>query len=229
MTNSSFLFLAVPLVSSLAAIPTWSAENLADPIVRFSAAGWYQQPSVTIRPAGGGSVAGSDVGLDDRHVGIMADVYLDVPVPLIPGIHAGVWKWKDDPTSGGQVSATGGYLAALWEIDLLDRVGVAFGVGALSHDLDPGTGNRERFIVPAAAARGWFRFTDDLSAETRLMYGAWSDNRAFDGVAQINWRFLGPLAAVGGWRVVNDTHKLDSKDQWDVMIGGPFLGASVSF
>lgn len=221
--------LVVPAVCSIAALSATAADNLSDPIIRVSAAGWYQQPTVTIRPDSGGSVAGGSVGLEDKHVGLMADAYLDIPVPLIPGIHAGVWNWKDTPTAGGDVSATGGSIAAMWELELIDRVGVAFGAGALGQDLDPGTGESERFIVPALAARGWFRLTDDLSAEARLMYGALNDDRAFDGVAQINWRFLGPVAAIGGWRYVKNTQKLASKDAWDLTLSGPFLGASVSF
>lgn len=229
MRTSTFQLLIVPTVCAIAAINATAADNLSDPIIRLSAAGWYQAPTVTIRPDSGGSISGNSVGLEDKHVGLMADAYLDIPVPLIPGIHAGVWNWKDTPTTGGDVSATGYYIAAMWELELIDRVGVAFGAGALGQDLDPGNGERQNFIVPAAAVRGWFRFTDNWSAEARLMYGAWSDNRAFDGVAQINWRFLGPVAAIGGWRQVQNTQKLDSNDQWDVTLGGPFLGVSASF
>ena len=55
------------------------------------------------------------------------------------------------------------------------------------------------------------------------MYGILSDNRAFDGVAQINWRFLGPVAAICGWRQVKNTHPLDNRDQWDLTLGARFL------
>lgn len=221
--------LSAATVCVIGAVTLTAADNLSDPIIRLSAAGWYQQPTVTIRPDSGGAVSGSSVGLEDQHVGFMADAYLDLPVPLIPGIHAGVWNWKDAPTAGGEVSAMGGYVAALWELELIDRVGVAFGAGALGQDLDPGNGKRERFIAPAVAARGWFRIIDSFSGEVRLMYGAWTDSRAFDGVAQLNWRVLGPVAVIGGWRQVKNTQKLDSKDEWDLTLGGPFLGASVSF
>ena len=229
MFTSRFHFLTVSSLCAFAAVGATAADNLSDPIVRVSAAAWYQQPTVTIHPNGGGSVSGDAVGLDDQHVGFMADAYVDVPVPLIPGIHAGVWNWKDEPTAGSDVTSTGGYIAAMWEIELIDRVAVAFGAGALGQDLDPATGSTQRFIVPAAAARGWVRFTDKLSAEARLMYGVWSDNRAFDGVAQLNWRFLGPVAVIGGWRQILNTQKLDNQDQWDLTLGEPFLGASASF
>jgi len=229
MRTSAFLLLTVPAACTIGGMRLSAADNLSDPIIRVSAAAWYQKPAVTIEPNGGGKISGDSVGLEDSHVGLMADAYLDLPVPLIPGIHAGAWNWKETPNAGGDVSVTGGYAAAMWELELIDRVGVAFGGGALGEDIDPGNGNRERFIVPAAAARGWFRFTDGLSVEARLMYGAWTDARAFDGVAQLNWRFLGPVAAIGGWRQVNSALTLSNRDQWGVALGGPFLGASASF
>ena len=159
----------------------------------------------------------------------MVDAYVDVPVPLIPGIHAGVWQWKDATDNGQDVSANGGYVAALWELELIDRVGVALGGGALAQELDPGNGSRERSTVPAAAARAWVKFTDSLALEARLMAGGWSDDRIFDGVAQLNWRFMGPVALIGGWRQIDSEQKLDNGDKWDLTIGGPFLGASASF
>ena len=227
--RTSFLPFTAPVACLFGILNLSAADNLSDPIIRVSAAAWYQKPAVTIEPNGGSSISGASVGLEDSHVGLMADAYLDLPVPLIPGIHAGAWNWKETPNTGGDVTITGGYVAAMWELELIDRVGAAFGAGALGEDITPGNGSSERFIVPAAAVRGWFRFTDDFSVETRLMYGAWSTSRTFDGVAQLNWRFFGPVAAIGGWRQVNTAMTLKNDDRWDVALGGPFLGASASF
>jgi hypothetical protein len=207
----------------------FAADNLSDPFVRVSAAAWYQQPTVTIKPQGGGSTSGSSVGLDDDHTNVMVDAYVDLPVPLIPGIHAGAWQWKDDADNGADAKVTGGYAVAMWELELIDRVGVALGAGVLAQDLDPATGNREDFLVPAAAARGWVRLTDGLSLEARLMGGALDRDDVIDGVAELNWRLIGPLALIGGWRQVTSTQKLDNGDTWDLTIGGPFLGASAAF
>ena len=206
-----------------------AADNLSDPYVRLSAAGWYQMPTVTVEPQAGGSIDGSSVGLEDAKVGGMVDGYVDLPVPLLPGIHAGVWRWQESPDQGDDVVATGGYAAALWELELIDRVGVALGAGALAQELDPGTGSSERAVVPALAARGWFRLTDRISAEARLLAGALSDDTAVDAVAQLNWRVVGPLAIIGGYRQILSEQKLDNDDIWKLTLGGPFLGASVSF
>jgi hypothetical protein len=207
----------------------YAADNLSDPYLRVSAAAWYQQPTATIKTQGGGSTSGSNISLEDAHTNVMVDAYLDVPVPLIPGIHAGAWQWKDDTVNGEDAKVTGAYAVAMWELDLIDRVGIALGAGVLTQDLDPATGNREDFLVPAAAARGWVRLTDSLSLEARLMGGAMDRDDVIDGVAQLNWRLIGPLALIGGWRQVTSTQKLDKGDTWDLTIGGPFLGASASF
>lgn len=206
-----------------------AADNLSDPYVRLSAAGWYQMPSVTVEPRSGGSIDGGSVGLEDAKVGGMVDGYFDLPVPLLPGIHAGVWRWQESPDSGADVVATGGYAAALWELELIDRVGVAFGAGALAQELDPGTGSSERTVLPALAARGWFRLTDGISAEARLLAGALSDDAAVDAVAQVNWRVVGPLAIIGGYRQFVSKQQFDNEDTWKLTLAGPFLGASVSF
>ena len=206
-----------------------AADNLSDPYVRLSAAGWYQMPTVTVEPKSGGSIDGGAVGLEDATVGGMVDGYVDLPVPLLPGLHAGVWRWQESPDQGDDVIATGGYAAALWELELIDRVGVALGAGALAQELDPGSGSSERAIVPALAARGWFRLTDGISAEARLMAGALSDDSAVDAVAQLNWRVVGPFALIGGYRQIVSQQQLDREDTWKLTLGGPFLGASASF
>jgi hypothetical protein len=206
-----------------------AADNLSDPYVRLSAAGWFQMPAVTVEPKSGGSIDGGSVGLEDSKVGGMVDAYLDLPVPLLPGIHAGFWRWQESPKSGADVVVTGGYAAALWELELVDRVGVALGGGVLAQNLDPSTGSSERTLLPALAARGWFRFTDGISAEARLMAGAISDDSTLDAVAQLNWRVVGPLAIIGGYRQVVSEQKLDNEDAWKLNLGGPFLGASVGF
>ena len=206
-----------------------AADNLSDPYVRLSAAGWYQMPSVTVEPKSGSSLDGGAVGLEDGKVSGMVDGYVDLPIPLLPGIHAGVWRWQESPDSGEDVVAMGGYAAAMWELELIDRVGVALGAGAMVQELDPGTGASERTVLPALAARGWFRFTDGISAEARLMAGVLSDDSAVDAVAQLNWRVVGPLAIIGGYRQVVSEQKIDNDDIWKLSLGGPFLGASVSF
>ena len=206
-----------------------AADNLSDPYVRLSAAGWYQMPSVTVEPKSGGSIDGGSVGLEDAKVGGMVDGYLDLPVPLLPGIHAGVWRWQESPDQGDDVTVTGGYSVALWELEVIDRVGLALGAGALAQELDSGSDSSERVVVPALAARGWFRLTDGISTEARLLAGALSDDSAVDALAQLNWRVVGPLAIIGGYRQIVSKQQLDDDSTWKLSLGGPFLGASVSF
>lgn len=220
-----FLSLSLALLPALSAV---AADNLADPIVRVGVAGWYAKPAITIEPDGGSSVDGDSIGLDKAKFGGMVDGYLDLPVPLVPGIHAGFWQWKATPNNGGEVVAKNGYAVAMWELELIDRVGVALGAGAYVLTLDPGTGSATSRTLPSAAARGWFRLTDGLTAEVRLLGGGLSGNSAFDGAAQVSWRLIGPLVAIGGWRQVETKQKVDD-DSWKIGLGGPFLGAAAVF
>lgn len=206
-----------------------AADNLADPYLRVGAAAWYAKPSISIEPDGGGELTGSDVGLDEAKVGGMVDAYVDLPVPLVPGIHAGLWQWKNEPDEGDDLIATGGYAVAMWEIELLDRVAVAFGGGAVGQKLDGGDdAQAQDMLVPAAALRGWVRLTDGLTAEAHVYAGGWDDERAGDAVAQATWRLIGPVAVIGGWRQTWSRQEF-ADGTWKVALGGPFAGVAAVF
>ncbi len=204
-----------------------AAENLADPLARVSAAAWYVMPTIEIDQGGGPTVDGGDLGLEDSSFSGMVDAYVDLPVPLVPGIHAGAWRWREEPDSGDTVTATGGYAVALWELELIDRVGVAVGGGVYAQDLDRGDGG-ERTVLATGGLRSWLKLTDGITAEARLLAGGWSGDRATDLAAQITWRVAGPLAVVGGWRHVVTEQELGD-DTWKATLSGPFLGAAAVF
>jgi hypothetical protein len=220
--------LCLPLLAAAGSLH--ASDNLADPFVRVGVAAWYATPSITIEPDGGGEVKGSDVGLDESRIGGMIDAYVDTPIPLLPGIHAGLWQWKGTPDEGDDLIVTGGYAVAMWEIELLDRVGVAFGAGAIGQRLDGGDdADAKDTLMPAAAGRAWVRITDGLTAEVHLIAGAWDKDRGGDAVAQATWRLIGPLAVIGGWRQTWSTQEDFADATWKIRLGGPFLGAAAVF
>jgi hypothetical protein len=221
----------IPFLLACACVPAAvvsAADNLADPYVRVGVAGWYATPSITIDQAIGGAVDGDQIGLEDAKVLGMIDVYLDLPVPLLPGIHAGAWQWSETATGGGEAKSTAGYLVGMYELELIDRVGVAGGLGVMGQNLEQPDGSSNTKFIPAAAARAWVKVTDSLTGEVHVIGGALGEQRGLDVLAQISWRVFGPIAVIGGWRQTMTKQEV-SNDLNEVNLGGPFLGAAFSF
>jgi hypothetical protein len=205
-----------------------AAENVADPIVRLEAAAWYASPSLEATAKGSAAVNENDLGIDSA-TGVIAEAIIDVPVPLIPGIHLGGWNWNGEGKAEvGTLKVTGGHALALWEFELLDRVAVAVGGGAAYQKLDNTEASDDQ-ILPALAVRGWVKLTGDLAVEARVLAAKGSNDRQVtDAAGQISWRCLGPVSVIGGYKYVNTQLPVADVD-WDVILSGPFAGAAVSF
>ena len=221
-------FLAAAVLSVAALAPMSASDNLADPFVRVGIAGWYATPSITIDQAVGGAVDGDKLGLEDAKVLGMIDAYVDLPVPFFPGIHAGAWQWSETADGGGTAKSTAGYLVAMYELELIDRVGVAGGLGAMGQQVEQPDGSRNTKFIPAVAGRAWVKVTDSLTGEVHVIAGALGKQRGLDVLAQISWRLIGPFAVIGGWRQTQTKQEV-SNDVSTIDLGGPFLGGEFSF